>query len=249
MPKPVHGPRHRTTSPFIWCVAIICNILTVAVIIARLVVFIGYLVIRPKVPLMSVSTAQLNTIYFDETSLLTVQVTIVIKAENDNVKAHASFYNTRFAPSFHGVKMAYLVAKPSDIRKNSLKEFNYVVQSSPIPLEPEYAEIMNWSLRRNVITFELKDSERRCGAALMTLDTTRSTTTGKNHIPATKIEELLHTTSCCRWWRLEELLHNTSRHRRWRHHERCQRWFAESPSAISRCHRGGCARRSQGIRK
>ncbi|CAA3004408.1 NDR1 HIN1 12 [Olea europaea subsp. europaea] len=160
MPKPVHGPRHRATSPFVWCVAIICTILTVAVIIAGLVVFIGYLVIRPKVPQISVSTAQLNTIYFDETSLLTVQVTIVMKAENDNAKAHASFYNTRFAFSFHGVKMAYLVAEPFDIRKNSSKEFNYVVQSSSIPLEPEYAEIMNWSLRRNVITFELKGNAR-----------------------------------------------------------------------------------------
>ncbi|CAA3012878.1 Hypothetical predicted protein, partial [Olea europaea subsp. europaea] len=54
-------------------------------------------------------------------------------------------------------------------------------------------------------------------------DTTRSTTTGKNHIPATKIEELLHTTSCCQRWRLEELLHSTSHRRQWRHRERCQR--------------------------
>ncbi|CAI9771651.1 unnamed protein product [Fraxinus pennsylvanica] len=160
MPKSVHNPKRRPTSPIIWFTAIICAILAVAVIIAGLVVFIGYLVIRPKVPQISVRTAQLDTIYFDQASLLTVQVTIVIKAENDNAKAHANFYNTNFALSFHGVKMAYLVAEPFDLSKNSSKEFNYVVQSSPIPLEPEYAEIVNWSLRRNVITFELKGNTR-----------------------------------------------------------------------------------------
>ncbi|KAL2489829.1 hypothetical protein Fot_43130 [Forsythia ovata] len=160
MPKPVQGPRLRRTSPIIWLGAIICAILAVAVFIAGLVVFVGYLVIRPKVPQISVTTAKLDTIYFDETSLLTVQVTIVIKAENDNAKAHASFYGTNFALSFHGVKMAYLVAEPFDISKNSSKEFNYVVQSSPIPLEPEYAEIVNRSLRENVITFELKGNTK-----------------------------------------------------------------------------------------
>ncbi|CAA3010423.1 NDR1/HIN1-like protein 12 [Olea europaea var. sylvestris] len=160
MPKTLHNPRHHPTSPIIWFAAIICAILAVVVIIAGIVVFIGYLVIRPKVPQISATTAQLNTIYFDQASLLTVQVTILIKAENDNAKAHASFYNTNFALSFHGVKMAYLVAEPFDLRKNSSKEFNYVVQSSPIPLESGYAEIVSWSLRQNVITFELKGNTR-----------------------------------------------------------------------------------------
>ncbi|KAL2548103.1 hypothetical protein Fot_09633 [Forsythia ovata] len=156
MPMPVHVRRPRRTNPIIWCLSIICAIVSVAVIIAGIVVFVGYLVIKPKVPLISVASAQLDSIYFDQASLLTVQVSVVIKAENDNAKAHSSFYDTSFLLSFQGVKMAYLVAEPFDVNANRSVEFNYVPQSSPIPLNPEDAEAVNLSLKEKIITFDIK---------------------------------------------------------------------------------------------
>ncbi|KAI3468501.1 hypothetical protein Pfo_025164 [Paulownia fortunei] len=159
MPKQVLDPRHQT-NPLIWCAAIICAILAVVVIFTGILVFISYLTIRPKVPKISVTRAQLDTIYFDETSLLTVQVTVVIKAENDNAKARANFYDTRFTLSFRGQRIAYLVAAPFGVSANSSVEFNYVSQSTPIPLNPQEAEAVSLSLRQRVVTFELQGTTR-----------------------------------------------------------------------------------------
>ncbi|KAL2525343.1 Late [Abeliophyllum distichum] len=156
MPMPMHVRRRGRTNPLIWLLSIICAILAVAVIIAGIVVFVGYLIIKPKVPLISAASAQLDSLYFDITSLLTVQVSVVIKAENDNAKAHSSFYDMSFLLSFQGVKMAYLVAEPFDVNANRSVEFNYVTQSSPIPLNPEDAEAVNSSLKQKIITFDLK---------------------------------------------------------------------------------------------
>ncbi|CAI9772293.1 unnamed protein product [Fraxinus pennsylvanica] len=165
MPQPVRHPQ-KCTNPIIWFMAIICAILAVAVIIAGIVVFVGYLVIRPKEPQIRVASAQLDTLYFDQTSSLTVQVSVVIKAENDNAKVHSSFQDMSLLLSFLGLKMAYLVAEPFDVKANSSVQFNYVPQSSPIPLNPDDAEGVSRSLRQGIITFDLKGkakTRRRVG--------------------------------------------------------------------------------------
>lgn len=161
MPKlrPRVGPRNHT-NPLIWCASIICAIIAVVVIIAGIVVFVGYVTIKPKVPQISVPRANLDTIYFDQSGLLTVQVTIIVKAENDNQKAFASFYDTNFALSFRGQKISYLVAPPFDVKANHSLELNYVSQSTPIPLNADEADAVNVSLNRGVIEFELKGKTR-----------------------------------------------------------------------------------------
>ncbi|XP_073131822.1 NDR1/HIN1-like protein 12 [Henckelia pumila] len=162
MPKPgrLHRSTPHTTNPLIWCLAVICAILAVAVIIAGVVVFIGYLVIKPKVPQISVTSARLDTFYFDQANVLTVQVTIMIKSENHNAKASVSFYGTSFGLSFRGQSIAYLVADTYGLGPNSTTEFGYVSQSTPIPLNPDEADAVNWSLRRTVANFELKGSTK-----------------------------------------------------------------------------------------
>nr|AAV68887.1 hypothetical protein AT5G45320 [Arabidopsis thaliana] len=51
--------RHGT-SPFIWCAAIICAIISIVVIVGGIIVFVGYLVIHPRVPIISVADAHLD---------------------------------------------------------------------------------------------------------------------------------------------------------------------------------------------
>lgn len=159
MPKPVLGPERRT-NPLIWCAAIICTLLTIAVIITGMVVFIGYMVIRPKVPQMSVVSAHLDKFSYDMASVLVVKVSIVIKAENDNSKAHANFYETSYTLSFHGVKIAYLNADPFDVPSNKSIDLYYPVESSPIPLKPEDGEIAELFLRRGQVVFDIRGNTR-----------------------------------------------------------------------------------------
>ncbi|KAK6782789.1 hypothetical protein RDI58_020585 [Solanum bulbocastanum] len=159
MPKPVLGPERRT-NPLIWCAAIICTLLTIAVIITGMIVFIGYMVIRPKVPQMSVVSAHLDKFSYDMASVLVVKVSIVIKAENDNSKARANFYETSYTLSFHGVKIAYLNADSFDVPSNKSIDLYYPVESSPIPLKPEEGEIAELFLRRGQVVFDIRGKTR-----------------------------------------------------------------------------------------
>ena len=152
--------QERRTHPLVWCAAIICTILTLAVIIAGIVTFIGYLVIHPRVPYVSVINAHLDRIQIDYAGVLEIQVTVVIRAQNGNEKAHASFSNSGYTLSLNGEDVAQLVAPPFEVSKNSSVDFNYVVQSSPIPLGPEEAEDVDVALKTDLITFDLKGSAR-----------------------------------------------------------------------------------------
>lgn len=160
MPKKlIHGPEKRT-HPLVWCLAILCTVVAIAVIITGIIVFVGYLVIHPSVPVISVVSAHLDKIQNDLAGLLEAQLTIVVKAENDNAKAHASFSDTNFVLSFQGISIARLVADPFEVAKNGSVEFPYKVESSSIPLSPEEMQQVDMALKQDQITFDLKGSSR-----------------------------------------------------------------------------------------
>ncbi|XP_050375661.1 uncharacterized protein LOC126793241 [Argentina anserina] len=157
--KTFQGPQ-KGTHPLVWFAAIICTIVSIAVIIAGVVVFVGYMVIHPRVPFIKVTQAHLDKFQNDPTSLLETAITIIVRAENDNTKAHASFSDLKFALSFQGLKIATLVAPPFDVKKNSSVDFNYVVDSSSIPLSSEQVDQVDGSLKRDRISFDLKGNVR-----------------------------------------------------------------------------------------
>ncbi|GMN47635.1 hypothetical protein TIFTF001_016803 [Ficus carica] len=154
-----HG-REKGTHPVVWCMAIVCTAVAIAVIVTGIVVFVGYLVIHPSVPVISVVSAHLDKIQNDIAGLLEAQLTIVVKAENDNTKAHASFSDMSFVLSFQGVDIAQLVAGPFDVAKNESQEIPYKVVSSSIPLNPEEMQQVDLALKADLITFDLKGHTR-----------------------------------------------------------------------------------------
>lgn len=157
--KLIIGPERRT-HPLVWLAAIICTIIALAVIITGVVVFIGYMIIRPRVPFISVTYAHLDDIKYDSAGLLQTQFTIVVTAENDNEKAHASFSEMGFTLSLRGMKLAKLVGGPFEVMKNSSIGFNYVVVSSPVPLDSEEMDYVEYSIKRDKISFNLKGDAR-----------------------------------------------------------------------------------------
>ncbi|KAI3692145.1 hypothetical protein L6452_31954 [Arctium lappa] len=162
MPKPpVLGPQRRT-NPLIWCFAFICAIVAIIVIIAGIVVFVGYLAIRPKVPLLYLHAARLDKLIYDQTGVLAVRLTLIIKAENHNLKAHVTYYNTKLILGYHhGLSIAQLVADPFDVRKNTTTELSYVVESSPIPLDPAEQDVTQQALvKGKTLTFFLRGNSR-----------------------------------------------------------------------------------------
>ena len=150
----------RQTRPLVWCAAIVCTILTLAVIIAGIVTVIEYFVIHPRVPYVSVLNAHLDRLRIDYAGILEIKVTIVIRAQNGNKKAQAKFSHSGYILSLDGEDVAQLVAPTFEISKNSSIDFNYVIQSLPIPLGPEQAEDIDVALKKDLITFDFKGSTR-----------------------------------------------------------------------------------------
>ncbi|GLT81039.1 hypothetical protein SLA2020_524470 [Shorea laevis] len=153
-----HHTEH--THFLVWCAAVICAIIAFGVIVAGVVIFIGYKVIHPRVPYISVVDAHLDTIRIDYAGVLEVQATINMRAENGNRKAHARFSQLLLHFSLDGVVLAHLVAEPFDVRKNSYVDFHYVAQSTPVALAPEQEELVDTSLKQDLITFNLKGSAK-----------------------------------------------------------------------------------------
>uniref|UniRef100_A0A1J3ID31 Late embryogenesis abundant protein LEA-2 subgroup domain-containing protein n=1 Tax=Noccaea caerulescens TaxID=107243 RepID=A0A1J3ID31_NOCCA len=115
--------RHGT-SPFIWCAAIICAIISVVVIFGGIVVFVGYMVIHPRVPIISVDGAHLDLLKYDIVGVMQTQLTIVIRAENDNAKAHALFDKTEFKLIYEGKTIAYLTQDEFEVKENTTESNN-----------------------------------------------------------------------------------------------------------------------------
>ncbi|XP_010275201.1 PREDICTED: uncharacterized protein LOC104610337 [Nelumbo nucifera] len=160
MPGPLRGAQERRTHFLVWCAAIICTIIAIAVIVTGLVVFIGYMIIRPRVPFISVVQANLDKLDYSQTGQLDTQISITIRAENDNAKAHATFSDINFFLYFNGIKIAQLTAIPFDVPKNSSKDLAYVVPSMSIPLDTEGMEVVDASLKENKISFDLRGNAR-----------------------------------------------------------------------------------------
>ncbi|EOA14484.1 hypothetical protein CARUB_v10027699mg [Capsella rubella] len=156
---PRYASRH-STSPFIWCAAIVCAIISIVVIFGGIVVFVGYMVIHPRVPIISVADAHLDFLKYDIFGVLQTQLTIVIRVENDNAKAHALFDNTEFKLSYEGKLIAILRAPEFEVPKEKSKYLPYSVQSYPIPLNPSLMQAVDYAIKQDVITFEINGGSR-----------------------------------------------------------------------------------------
>jgi len=167
-PQPRNRPPKRrlvthqngNTNIFIWLLAILCTIIAIGVVIGGVGVFIGYIVIHPRVPTISIADAHLDLFRNDYAGLLQTQMSIVVMAKNGNFKAHATFSNIKLKLSYQGQGIAFMVADPFDVPKNSSRYLDYVVQSSSIPLTPDQIEDVDDTWKRNIVGFDLKGDAR-----------------------------------------------------------------------------------------
>ena len=158
--KKISSPQTSKPNFLIWVAVILCTIITIAVVVAGIVVFVGYLVIHPRIPVISVTNGHLDLLRNDYAGLLQTQLTIVVRAQNGNAKAHATFSDMRFNLTFQGQDIAIMVAEPFEVPKNSSRDLNYAVQSSSIPLTPDQMEVIDDSWKKNEIGFEFKGTAR-----------------------------------------------------------------------------------------
>ncbi|XP_077234243.1 late embryogenesis abundant protein [Tasmannia lanceolata] len=159
MPK-LQRLQQRRTNLLVWVAAIICAIFAVLVIITGLVVFVGYMIIQPRIPYISITYAHLDKLVYNQYGQMDTEMSINVNAENDNIKAYASFYDLSFILQFHGLPIAELRAEPFDVPKNSTQTLAYRIPSSMIPLNDDAMEAIDNSLKQDKISFHLKGNAR-----------------------------------------------------------------------------------------
>lgn len=110
--------------------------------------------------MISVVDAHLDHFQYDPAGILITQVNILVRSENDNMKAHASFSDFSLSLFFDAIEIARLIAGPYEVRRNSSVDFNYVATSEPIPLNPSQMDDVDAFLKRDEVRFDLKGSVR-----------------------------------------------------------------------------------------
>ncbi|CAL0331634.1 unnamed protein product [Lupinus luteus] len=152
--------QNGNTHPLIWLLAFICIMIAIAVIVAGITVFVGFLIIHPRVPTISIANAHLDLFRNDYAGLLQTQITILVVAQNGNAMANVTFSDISFNISYQSHDIAILVAHPFEVPKNSSKYLNYVVQASSIPLNPDQMGSVGYSWKRNIVGFDLHGNTR-----------------------------------------------------------------------------------------
>ncbi|KAG6530200.1 uncharacterized protein LOC122043085 [Zingiber officinale] len=156
MPPRLISQEGRQTHFVIWTLAVLCAILTIAVIVAGIAVFVVYMVYQPKMPYIRVAYAHLDELLYDQLGLLEIDITLNLEAVNDNNKAHTSFSALSFLLQFHDIDVAVLKSNSLEVPKNSSRPLNYHFHSSPIPLDQDAKEAMDKALRRGIVPFDLR---------------------------------------------------------------------------------------------
>ena len=110
---------------------ILCTVLAIAVIVAGAAVFAVYTLFKPKMPYLAVSDARLGLLQYDQGGTIqSLQMSITIRAENNNSRADATFSRVDLALGFHGVDVALLRAEPFVVARGSSLPLRYNVVSA-----------------------------------------------------------------------------------------------------------------------
>lgn len=88
------------------------------------------------------------------------QLTIAIRAVNNNVKTHALFDKTEFSLIYEGKTIANLTQDEFEVDKKSSVLYNYLVKAYPIQLNQRMMRVIDFAYKEDVITFALKGGSK-----------------------------------------------------------------------------------------
>ncbi|CAL4982218.1 unnamed protein product [Urochloa decumbens] len=147
----------RSSEWCVWAMVVLCTVLAIGVIIAGVAVFAVYIFFKPKMPYLVVSDARLVLLQYDQGGTIqSLQMSITIRAENNNSKADATFSSVDLALGFHGTDVVLLRSEPFTVPRESSLPLPYNVAVAPGPaLDTAGMQAMDESLKAGVVPFDL----------------------------------------------------------------------------------------------
>ncbi|KAF3337371.1 Protein YLS9 [Carex littledalei] len=136
--KPLIQHRQRKrTSVLAWCMAAVCTVLWVAVILLGLTVLIVYLVYRPRSPQFDIAAASLNAGYIDTGNLLNADITLLANVINPNRKVNIYFSSLQLDMYFQGIMIGTQVidAFYEPRQMEALRNLKMITSAVQLPLQ------------------------------------------------------------------------------------------------------------------
>ncbi|KAL8111726.1 hypothetical protein AgCh_019438 [Apium graveolens] len=149
-------PPPRKTKPFTWCIAILCAIFWVIIILVGLIVLIIYLLYHPKSPKFDVAGATLNAAYLDMGYLLNADVTILANFTNPNKKVNVNFKHIIINLSFDGIPIATRYIDHFHVRKAQYHLANIHLVTSQVRLSPVHSQKLKKQIESGKVKFDIK---------------------------------------------------------------------------------------------
>lgn len=149
-------PRPSRTNIFIWCIALLCSLAIIALILAGLTVLIAYLLFHPKLPTLDITEATLSRIMLDpSTRLINAEMVALLKFTNPNDRIDVRYEYINFKLFFREDMIATQVLEPFAQRRGlwSLRSIDMV--SNHTELSPLSAEILVSQAQNNTIVYQL----------------------------------------------------------------------------------------------
>eukprot|EP01018_Ginkgo_biloba_P039031 Gb_40502 [translate_table: standard] len=153
-------PPPPRTNIMIWCCAIGCSIFAVLVILAGLIVLIGYLAFHPRLPGFYVSNASLNSLLIDSNFLLSSDMTIYLTAHNPNTKIHLYYEYLKFDLLFDKQIMSTVIGTPFLQTTKNTTGMLFRMVTSAERLEPNMGVDVTAAIQKNLIMYDFQGTVR-----------------------------------------------------------------------------------------
>lgn len=150
-------PRPRRTNICIWCTALMCSLIVIAIILSGLAVLIGYLLFHPKLPSWDVTKASLNYIALDTTTFLyNSKMVALLSVNNHNDRVDVRYEYINFKLFFRNDVVTTQVLEPFAQRRGNSTDLKVIdMVSNDAEITPLSAQIMVSQARNGSIEYKL----------------------------------------------------------------------------------------------
>lgn len=150
-------PPLRKTNPCIWCIALMCSLIAVAIILSGLAVLTVYLLFHPKLPKLDVTKASLNRVILDPaTFLYNSEMVALITVNNPNGRVDMRYEYINFKLFFRSDMVATQVLPPFAQRRGNSTDLKVITMvSNDAEITPLSAQVMEIQAKNNSIEYKL----------------------------------------------------------------------------------------------
>ncbi|CAM8948381.1 unnamed protein product [Rhodiola kirilowii] len=146
----------RKTTPVIWCVAILCLVFSLSLIVFAIATLIIFLVVKPRTPQFDIPNASLSTVYFDTPEYFNGNFNFVANFTNPNKKIDVQFERAEVDLYFFNKLIATTSLPPFHQRRGEVRLQSVQLISSLVLLPQNLAVKLQSQVQRNRIMYNIR---------------------------------------------------------------------------------------------